>query len=1102
LKPFIPEYKEEYTQSTLEQKVNNSNKTTGELINILNECLNNYSQLSIVYDFEMGYGGFVAGIRKPSSAMAKLVNELFQVTTVCIQTCMNLKNVSYDTTIDNQYMKSYFIGVKEELTELLGTTSSQSNVASVSIEFDGQNEDIKVGVYNYIKMLYDKWIASGDNAYLYNMNNMFEGKNKMFHFIDSAYNHIGDEMFVNLGSFVDCLVESQTKANYPLLSLLSTLYAQNKFQFLCVQNFLDFSNPKVLNKIFKPIPYIQAEEPKNHQDFVVLYPYEASSKLDIPESDYPDDTFYLNDATTYPIMISGKQPDDYVIPSFGVSYGQQYQNYFKSVQVDMSNPMSTEQSITAKFLVSGANNTGTENNGPRQVTIGQDLYSIYSNNSYTCTVTMLGCAWVQPIMYFVLLNVPFFRGSYMVVKVSHQIEAGNMTTSFTGIRMSRTATRAVRNFLYSNTLYSSNGYVPLEEQRSNKLACIDNTCSYSYYSPASMLYEDSLDSSLLDKFTIGLNGDQLTSEQQANVLKFLPEMKAAADKYMASGSVDWFVLANIAEVESSWKSSIIYSGKNKGSSAKGIGQFLYNTAKDNLFKDIFVELQEGEGGTNDDRLNPSKSILCMAIYINYFVKYVTEQYSGKTALLNDSAKMALAACAGYTGGRGEANIVASKLLSSKIDTYLYGGVDNSLIKSDTFDYITKIYRGGSGYSRYSLIDLNATDNNDETNVVNIAEALTKSIQKSLNNTTKYKTTNITSGSTSDGYVTMTCDNSNDIFAVYDCALSQYSSWISEINWKVNGSINDAAQAIHIKAKTNSSDSTSFTSKMVGSGVDSVRVSKTSDINSNLKTVIVKYIKSNDLGESDIDTIKNRFLYLTDCSDDDIKSLIAEAGTEDSVGSCSSILGGYNNCNIVDDLGDGCASLAANVENERLKKILERCDTFYSREYPSIYRERYHRNPKMYGSEYVLEKDTYSRCCTSGPKTWYKRAGIDLTFWTGNKPYTYSKSKSALMNSGMVPVYHCNLDTLNSLNGSTGSTYTLNPGDICTIYQGNITVKGKENNGSQHGMMWDGYNWRSDCIQSHANCYSATGSDQGEYAAVIWRSKDIYGESNITQMDGA
>jgi hypothetical protein len=343
---------------------------------------------------------------------------------------------------------------------------------------------------------------------------------------------------------------------------------------------------------------------------------------------------------------------------------------------------------------------------------------------------------------------------------------------------------------------------------------------------------------------------------------------------------------------------------------------------------------------------------------------------------------------------------------------------------------------------------------------------------------------------------MTCDNSNDIFAVYDCALSQYSSWISEINWKVNGSINDAAQAIHIKAKTNSSDSTSFTSKMVGSEIDSVRVSKTSDINSNLKTVIVKYIKSNDLGESDIDTIKNRFLYLTDCSDDDIKSLIAEAGTEDSVGSCSSILGGYNNCNIVDDLGDGCASLVAGVTNEKLKKILERCDTFKSQQYPSNYRARHYGIPTMYGSEYVLEKDTYCGCCTSGPKTWYKRAGIDLTFWAGNSPYTYSKSKSALMNSGMVPVYHCNLDTLNGLNGSTGSTYTLNPGDICTIYQGN---NGK---GSQHGMMWDGYNWRSDCIQSHANCYSATGSDQGDYSAVIWRSKDIYGESNITQMDGA
>jgi hypothetical protein len=42
-------------------------------------------------------------------------------------------------------------------------------------------------------------------------------------------------------------------------------------------------------------------------------------------------------------------------------------------------------------------------------------------------------------MYFQLNNIPLWRGAYMILKVSHNITAGNMVTSFEGVRVSRYA---------------------------------------------------------------------------------------------------------------------------------------------------------------------------------------------------------------------------------------------------------------------------------------------------------------------------------------------------------------------------------------------------------------------------------------------------------------------------------------------------------------------------------------------------------------------------------------------------------------------------------------------------------------------------------------
>jgi hypothetical protein len=246
----------------------------------------------------------------------------------------------------------------------------------------------------------------------------------------------------------------------------------------CVQNFADLANYADMKDMFKPIPYYEMGKPKIHPDFVVIYTYEPSRNLNIDNGEFKDDGFMLNEEMETPMAIRTRVGKDsstfYQIPAFGVAYGKQYQNYFKNVSVNMSSPIQTQQSLIAKHsILQGAYDTTTK------TVTAQDLYDIYSTYSYTCNVEMMGCAWVQPMMYFVLLNIPMFRGSYMIMKVNHKITPGNMTTTFTGCRMANVGNRFIQDIFSdeeSNEALGSESGV-YEEQ----YADIDNDCKYRVY---------------------------------------------------------------------------------------------------------------------------------------------------------------------------------------------------------------------------------------------------------------------------------------------------------------------------------------------------------------------------------------------------------------------------------------------------------------------------------------------------------------------------------------------------------------------------------------------------------------------------------------------
>lgn len=389
-------------------------------------------------------------------------------------------------TANTGVFKNYLSAFIDELNKLLEVDyqkDENGNMVRRAKNACNTSNEMRMELYRYLKQVYDKWIPSATESD-WDFKKFFDdeggGGDYKFYFIDSYYNKIGNKLLINPAKLAERLDTSRTYSDISssVYSLLGWIYGDNRCMFKCIQNFADFSNGDGIYDVFKPLPYSTAFANKRQgSDFVVVYTYEPSKYLDLNSSEYTDDGFMLNDELQCPVSIKSRGTTNgyYKIPAFGVTYGRQYQSYFKNISLDTKNAIQTQQAIFAKHAIL----QGKTSNNKFGVN-GQDLFDIYTTQSYTCTVDMMGCAWIQPMMYFVLLNVPMFRGSYMIMKVNHKITPGNMTTSFTGCRMGNCANKFVQDIFISSegdeSEYTSDNFT-----RINDLANVDNDCPYAVY---------------------------------------------------------------------------------------------------------------------------------------------------------------------------------------------------------------------------------------------------------------------------------------------------------------------------------------------------------------------------------------------------------------------------------------------------------------------------------------------------------------------------------------------------------------------------------------------------------------------------------------------
>lgn len=422
-------------------------------------------------------------LKEGSSYVHALTNNAMKLVCIAKLTVNHFANMQRGTFALSQgvattYLKAFLAKLK---TLYAVANEAENTQIKITKTPSFTTKDMKKELYRYLKQLYDKWIPASSFED-WKMESFFDKSSEenghTFYFIDSFYNNIGDKLLINpmkLSEKINAFME-YSDVNSMLLGFMADMYAQNKCMFLCLQNFYDLNKIGSMADMFVPYSYEDAPMPNEYPSFVVVYPYEPSKNLDAANSEYNNDSFMLNDERETPIAITSRMvnEDTYLLPAFGVTYGKQYQSFFTNVNVDMTAPVATQQSIKAKHYI-----IRKANDDVKKTTIAQDMYDIYTTQSYTCKVEMLGCPWVQPMMYFVLLNIPMFRGSYMIMSVTHRITPGNMVTEFTGCRMANIANSLVQNIFIGEDDMSVGSSSPITAR--NRLADVSNDCPYKVY---------------------------------------------------------------------------------------------------------------------------------------------------------------------------------------------------------------------------------------------------------------------------------------------------------------------------------------------------------------------------------------------------------------------------------------------------------------------------------------------------------------------------------------------------------------------------------------------------------------------------------------------
>lgn len=315
-----------------------------------------------------------------------------------------------------------------------------------------ESKQTKLELWESFKATNDKWISGVD----FKEKTLFED----VLLLDRASRDVGNLVLVDIQKLKNNLTDINVKST--MLVYIQTILVENNFVVMNIPSYVNFYNVQDAVKNPEPKPegtlefantlfgtFMNVDYRNSSAKMVCFYAGKPSEQLDLKENvdyRYRNDAFDLRRVDN-PLVENQIGKNDWdksnKVVGFNVDIGPQNQSIFQGFNVSQNPGLATAESLEV------LNNMANQSNNRVGATQNNSLYNLYKNRSYSCQVTMMGNAMIQPTMYFNLRYVPMFSGPYMIQKVNHSITPGHFETTFEGIRQPTASLPKVDNYIQS-----------------------------------------------------------------------------------------------------------------------------------------------------------------------------------------------------------------------------------------------------------------------------------------------------------------------------------------------------------------------------------------------------------------------------------------------------------------------------------------------------------------------------------------------------------------------------------------------------------------------------------------------------------------------------
>jgi len=334
----------------------------------------------------------------------------------------------------------------------LGSVSIKQNQTGVKFK-EYLGEISRYETWDMFKTINDTWISGADLR----SKTLFED----VLLVDRASRDVGQKIFVDIFLLKDRI--SQWLPSNNMLGIVNTILTDNRFTYWILPAYANFYNVQDVSKNPNPRPegtlefaktlfgtHTTVDYRETGAKIVAMYAHVDSKHLAMnTNADYRfrDDAFDLRRASDNPLLESQEGKTNWdksnKVVGFNVDFGPQNQQIFK--QIDIGQDVGEPTAESLQMLNQMANQSRNRTSASQSVS----LYNIYRNRSYKCSIDMLGCALIQPTMYFNLRHIPMFSGPYMITNVSHRISENGFDTSIEGQRQPFYSIPAIDSLLQS-----------------------------------------------------------------------------------------------------------------------------------------------------------------------------------------------------------------------------------------------------------------------------------------------------------------------------------------------------------------------------------------------------------------------------------------------------------------------------------------------------------------------------------------------------------------------------------------------------------------------------------------------------------------------------